>query len=207
MGNSSKNNSSKKKILYAVIAVVAVIAIYFIATKFSGGQLWPFDFGSSVTQSTDEIPIVIDGTPDNTPGGSGSTAGNDQKTAAPQETSSNKLDENGAYYSKEDVALYINTYGKLPSNFITKDQAKSLGWSGNGNDPVDKYAPGKAIGGDYFGNYEGLLPKKKGRSYTECDIDTKGTVRGVKRIIFSNDGLIYYTEDHYEHFKLLYGTP
>ena len=60
--------------------------------------------------------------------------------------------------------------------------------------------------GDYFGNYEGLLPEKKGRKYTECDIDTLGAKsRGAKRIIFSNDGLIYYTDDHYESFELLYG--
>ena len=117
------------------------------------------------------------------------------------------LDENGSYYSKEDVALYIHLYGKLPSNFITKDDAKALGWSGSGSDKLEKYAPGKSIGGDYFGNYEKLLPVKNGRKYYECDIDTKGKVRGTKRIVFSNDGLIYYTEDHYETFTLLYGKP
>ena len=71
---------------------------------------------------------------------------------------------------------------------------------------LEKYAPGKAIGGDRFGNYEGLLPDAPGRTFTECDIDTKGAKkRGAKRIIFSNDGLIYYTDDHYESFELLYG--
>lgn len=113
-----------------------------------------------------------------------------------------RLDENGSYYSKDDVAEYIKTYGRLPQNFITKSEANSLGWSGG---PLESYAPGKAIGGDRFGNYEGLLPKKKGRTYTECDIDTKGKARGAKRIVFSNDGLIYYTDDHYESFTLLYG--
>ena len=53
---------------------------------------------------------------------------------------------------------------------------------------------------------EGLLPEKEGRVYTECDIDTLGAEkRGARRIVFSNDGLIYYTEDHYESFELLYG--
>ena len=113
------------------------------------------------------------------------------------------IDENGTYTSKDDVALYIHIYGKLPNNFITKDEARELGWDGK---DLDKYAPGKCIGGDYFGNYEGLLPEKKGRKYTECDIDTLGqSSRGVKRIVFSNDGLIYYTDDHYESFTLLYG--
>ena len=112
-------------------------------------------------------------------------------------------DENGSYTSRDDVALYIHTYGHLPQNFITKKEARELGWSGGS---VEDYAPGKCIGGDHFGNYEGLLPDKPGRSYTECDIDTLGkSGRGARRIIFSNDGLIYYTEDHYESFTLLYG--
>ena len=113
------------------------------------------------------------------------------------------LDEDGSYTTKEEVALYIHQYGHLPSNFITKFYAESLGWKGGSLEP---YAPGKCIGGTYFGNYEGRLPEKPGRTYTECDIGTLGKKsRGAKRIIFSNDGLIYYTDDHYETFELLYG--
>ena len=113
------------------------------------------------------------------------------------------LDPYGSYTTKEDVALYIHLYGELPMNFMTKKQAKALGWEGGSLEPV---APGMCIGGDYFGNYEGLLPED--REYTECDIDTRGaSKRGAKRIVFSEDGLIYYTEDHYETFELLYGEP
>lgn len=113
------------------------------------------------------------------------------------------IDEDGYYTTKEDVALYIHTYGRLPDNFITKKEAESLGWSGGG---LDDYAYGCCIGGNKFGNYEGLLPEKDGRKYTECDIDTMhASKRGAKRIVFSNDGLIYYTDDHYESFTLLYG--
>ena len=113
------------------------------------------------------------------------------------------IDKDGHYFDKENVALYIYTYGELPSNFITKDEARKLSWEG-GN--VEQYAPGCAIGGDKFGNYEELLPKAKGRVYYECDIDTDGYhSRGSRRIVFSNDGLIYYTHDHYESFELLYG--
>lgn len=109
----------------------------------------------------------------------------------------------GIYTTKEDVALYIHTYGCLPQNFMTKDEARDLGWNGGG---LEEYAPGMCIGGDYFGNYEGLLPED--REYTECDIDTLfADDRGAKRIVFSDDGLIYYTEDHYESFELLYGEP
>lgn len=113
------------------------------------------------------------------------------------------LDEDGYYYSKDEVALYIYQYGKLPANFISKKEAEKQGWKSG---PLDKILPGMAIGGSRFGNNEGLLPEKKGRTYTECDIDTLGAKkRGSKRIVFSNDGLIYYTEDHYETFELLYG--
>lgn len=116
---------------------------------------------------------------------------------------SDEISEDGTYSSKDDVALYIFTFGHLPANFITKKDAKSLGWEGGSLEP---YAPGKCIGGDHFGNYEGILPEADGRSYTECDIDTLGAnSRGAKRIVFSNDGLIYYTDDHYESFTLLYG--
>lgn len=109
----------------------------------------------------------------------------------------------GTYTSAADVAAYLNEFGRLPGNFITKKQAEKLGWEGGSLEP---YAPGKCIGGDYFGNYEGLLPEKEGREYRECDIDTLGKrKRGAKRIIYSNDGLIYYTSDHYATFTLLYG--
>ena len=120
-------------------------------------------------------------------------------TSPPQDT----LDRDGTYTSKEDVALYLHLYGRLPQNFITKKRAQALGWTGGSLEAV---APGKCIGGSNFGNYEGLLPNAPGRYYTECDIDTLGkSKRGAKRIVFSNDGLIYYTDDHYKSFTLLYG--
>ena len=115
------------------------------------------------------------------------------------------LAPDGSFSTKDDVALYIHTYGCLPPNFITKEEARDLGWEGGG---LDDYAYGMCIGGDRFGNYEGLLPDASGRKWTECDIDTlHKNSRGAKRIVFSNDGLIYYTDDHYESFELLYGEP
>jgi len=143
----------------------------------------------------------------------------DENTQAPEEASpaqekqenerglsqqgEDSLDEDGWYTTKEDVALYLHLYQHLPDNFITKKEAQALGWTGGSLEP---YAPGCSIGGSRFGNYEGLLPDKKGRTWTECDIDTMGAKsRGPKRIVFSNDGLIYYTGDHYESFELLYG--
>ncbi len=108
-------------------------------------------------------------------------------------------EEDGYYYDLESVVRYLDKYGHLPPNFITKDQAEALGWTGGS---VQKVQKGAAIGGDRFGNREGLLPKAKGRTWTECDIDTDGAKsRGAKRLVFSSDGLYYYTDDHYESFR------
>ena len=106
----------------------------------------------------------------------------------------------GSYTSKEEVAAYLHEYEKLPSNYITKKEAESLGWD-NKEGNLWEVAPGKSIGGDRFGNREGLLPEEEDRKYFECDIDYEGGFRNGKRIVYSNDGLIYYTEDHYESFE------
>lgn len=111
-----------------------------------------------------------------------------------------EIDKDGWYSSKEEVSLYIHTYGELPENYITKQEAMDLGWKSNeGN--LWEVAEGMSIGGDKFGNREGLLPKEEGRIYYECDIDYEGGFRNSKRIIYSNDGLIYYTENHYKSFE------
>ena len=102
------------------------------------------------------------------------------------------------------VAAYLHAYGELPPNFIRKEDARALGWdSADGNlwDVTD----GMSIGGDRFGNREGLLPEADGRVWYECDVNYAGGFRGAERIVYSNDGLIYYTDDHYESFTLLYG--
>ena len=114
-------------------------------------------------------------------------------------------DEDGEYDSKEELALYIHTYGHLPKNFVTKTEAEAAGWTGGS---LDRVLPGMAIGGNRYHNREGLLPTAKGRTWTECDVNSVGrSSRGPERIVFSNDGLIYYTPDHYESFELLYGEP
>ena len=122
------------------------------------------------------------------------TQGNDKKIS---------ISESGTYTDKEHVAAYINEFAKLPSNYITKQEAKRLGWKSKGS--LDKVAPGKSIGGDRYGNYEGKLPKAKGRMWKECDIDYVSGNRNAKRIVYSNDGNIYYTDDHYKTFEHLYG--
>lgn len=109
--------------------------------------------------------------------------------------------EDGTYTSKDEVALYLYTYHHLPPNYITKKEARKLGWEGG---PLQDFAPGKSIGGDHFGNYEGVLPEDA--EYHECDIDTNGGSRGAKRLVWSDDWNIYYTDDHYGHFTQLYNA-
>lgn len=113
--------------------------------------------------------------------------------------SEHPVEEGGYYSSMEEVAVYLTLYSRLPDNYITKNEADALGWKTKGD--LDEVAPGCSIGGDYFGNYEGQLPTAKGLKYTECDIDYTSGSRNAKRVIFSNDGHIYYTDDHYSTFS------
>ena len=106
-----------------------------------------------------------------------------------------KVTVEGEYTDKEGIASYIVLFGKLPRNFITKSEARKLGWQGG---PLEPYAPGKSIGGDRFGNYERVLPQG---SYRECDVDTRGRPRGAKRIVYTTDRHVYYSDDHYRTFK------
>ena len=181
---------------YALIAVLLVGALLYFG---NGGELsqQEMELGGQI------VDMLLDS------GSDASAALAEQVSTVTDETepedAEDYLDEHGSYDQPEDVALYIHTYGRLPDNYITKSQAEKLGWEGGS---VERYAPGKCIGGSRFGNREGILPSAKGRTWTECDINTLGkSSRGAERIVFSNDGLIYYTDDHYESFTLLYGEP
>ena len=111
--------------------------------------------------------------------------------------------EDGEYTSRDEVAAYLHAFGHLPSNYITKREAEAAGWDPKAGN-LGEVAPGKSIGGSRFGNYEGSLPEADGRKYFECDIDYDGGSRNAKRIVYSSDGLIFYTDDHYRTFERLY---
>ena len=106
----------------------------------------------------------------------------------------------GAYDTLEEVAIYLSLYGALPGNYLTKQKAYDAGWdSRSGN--LWEVAPGKSIGGDRFGNYEGSLPEARGRTWRECDIGFTGRYRNGQRLLYSSDGLLFYTDDHYNTFR------
>lgn len=117
-------------------------------------------------------------------------------------TATVSVEEAGTYTDKDHVAAYIHQFKKLPANYITKKEAQALGWKESGT--LDRIAPGKSIGGDHYGNFEKQLPDKKGRQWTECDIDYVKGNRGAKRIVYSNDGLVFYSASHYKDFVQLY---
>lgn len=179
-----------KKLLALLLALTLLLSMTACADLFVDCD---FPDYTNATRDTADLPLIPQAT---------GTGPRETKPAATRPVQSGMLDIDGSYTTKEDVALYLCIYKKLPSNFITKKEARQLGWDGGGLEP---FAPGKCIGGDRFGNYEDLLPYKEGRVYYECDIDTLGAkFRGEKRIVYSSDGLIYYTADHYESFTLLY---
>ena len=111
--------------------------------------------------------------------------------------------ENGIYDQLDKVVSYLQSFGHLPNNYISKEEARKQGWSSGS---IEKILSGKTLGGDVFQNREGLLPAKQGRVYYECDIDTLGKdSRGSKRLVYSNDGQYYYTEDSFKSFTLYAG--
>lgn len=114
----------------------------------------------------------------------------EKPTAAPKQT---------AITAPQDIADYIFAHGTLPDNFLTKNEARQLGWDSSKN-YVSNVAPGYSIGGDKFGNYEGLLPDASGRKWYEADANYTAGPRGAERILYSSDGLVYYTNDHYQTF-------
>ena len=112
-------------------------------------------------------------------------------------------EEAGPVTEPQAIADYLFKHGELPENFITKEEAQDLGWDSSRN-YVSDVAPGKSIGGDRFGNYEGQLPKAKGRKFFECDANYTGGKRGAERIVYSSDGRVWYTKDHYGTFEELF---
>lgn len=176
-----------KKILLSVLAVAVILVGYLV---------FP-DMGSG-----DDVGTDTDGA--NAAGSVENTGAEGENSPSDPQTDEWSVVEDGEYLDRDSVAEYIHRFGKLPKNFLTKDEAADLGWdSKKGN--LWTVAPGCAIGGDIFRNYEGQLPKKSGRVYYECDVNYDGGYRDAERIVFSNDGLIFYTSDHYETFTQLYG--
>ncbi len=198
-----------KMTAYALLLIVALLLFFILRTEGADGGSGETEDLQEITYSSEEaenIPEAVSASEEAfaEPETAVETEGSGETVVAAETESTgddNKdLAKDGIYTSKEEVALYIHVYGELPDNYISKKEAKALGWEGGS---LEAYAPGKMIGGDRFGNYEGILPEEG--NYTECDIDTMGKKsRGAKRLVYDDAGNIYYTEDHYESFTQLY---
>ena len=191
-----------KKLRRFLPGILFLLVVLVLFSRFSGRT--DLNVSPGQTQETSAVSEVLQEITGNAGSEDGQDDGDTAETAAePGGETQETLPEDGSYTTKEDVSLYLVTYGHLPGNFVTKKEAEKAGWNGGSLEDV---LPGKCIGGDRFGNREGLLPKAEGRTWTECDINTLGKKsRGPERLVFSNDGLIYYTADHYESFTKLYG--
>ncbi|MDW7658293.1 MAG: ribonuclease domain-containing protein [Bacillota bacterium] len=176
----AKTNRRYRRKTHALLALVLVLAAMLAGC-----------FAQSVPATTMSIPNTT------------TTAENVPTPAVTLEETVEIPDINGYYTSPEDVAAYLNAYQQLPLNYISKSEAAKLGWDasrGNLWDVTDRMS----IGGDRFGNREGLLPDVDGRIWYECDVNYDGGYRGAERLVYSSDGLIYYTDDHYQSFQRLY---
>lgn len=196
---------------------VLIFAFLMLLSLFTGCTAEEVDFAldladsvleASLAEEEPSAPSTTAPTEENSQAPPDEAPSSDTTETAPEETPSsdekeNIPDEDGRYTSPEDVAWYLHCYGKLPCNFISKKDAKALGWdSSKGNlwDVTEEMS----IGGDRFGNYEGALPEAEGRTWKECDVNYFGGYRGSERLLYSNDGLIFYTDDHYKSFTQLY---
>ena len=124
-------------------------------------------------------------------------------TKTPKPTATPKAEAEGPIIEPQAIADYLFEHGELPDNFITKKEAMALGWDSSRN-YVSDVAPGKSIGGDWFGNYQGKLPRAKGRTFRECDCNYVKGRRKDDRIVWSSDGRVWFTDDHYETFTELF---
>lgn len=184
-----KNLKSGLKGLFALLAIILAVAVNGVDSLFE--------------EQTPDSSISISASSQQTAehDASETETGMQESTETP---TSNGVTQGQSYSTKDEVAAYIHQFNELPPNYLTKDEAEALGWD-NSEGNLWEVTDGMSIGGDVFGNREGLLPKQAGRTYYEADIDYAGGYRGAERIVYSDDGLIFYTDDHYESFEQLYG--
>ena len=201
-----KKLSKKNKRRLLLLALIVIIVLFSALMRQQGGGL--LDAGSEgtlVTLPPQQDHAQNDADPDQNsslqPEGLTEIGYSEDYPESITYDNGGTVDEYGTYSSTEDVAYYLHVYGHLPDNYITKAEAEKEGWDSQRGNLWD-VAYGASIGGDYFGNYEGRLPQ--GERYYECDVNYEGGYRGAERLIFTEDGDVYYTADHYETFVKLY---
>lgn len=127
-----------------------------------------------------------------------SKAASGESASPAEDTDAQTIQEGSPYTTAEDVIVYLALYGALPPNYLTTAEAQALGWDGKGD--LWAVKEGACIGGDDFGNLAGLLPSAEGRSWKQCDVNYAGGARGNERLVYSSDGLFYYSADRFSSF-------
>lgn len=161
------------------------------------------NFSSKIDKLLNDMPETNSALKDTVSSITSSIANDVSSSSQPAEDSdtptSEAAAEDGSYTSKDEVAAYLHSYGKLPSNYLTTEAAKALGWDGESD--LWAVQSGASIGGDEYGNHAGLLPSADGRTWKQCDVGYNGGTRGPERLVYSSDGLIYYSPDRFTTFE------
>lgn len=189
-----------KKIASLISALALAILLAFSLSACIGNTEAPSSSGASASSSASASASSVYSAP--TAIGDDSYAEN-HLVSEPYTPPDISVTKDGEYTDKDSVALYIHTFGTVPSNYVSKTKARNAGWVNTKGNLWD-VLPGKSIGGGGFYNDDGMMPDAPGREWFECDIDYEGGFRNAKRIVYSTDGLIYYTDDHYNTFQRLY---
>lgn len=184
-------NQPKTRWGLALLALLLGLCLLFCACSAEEGDL-ALDVAEALLQQEESLPPE-----------SPAPAPIEEQTEAQPNAPPVSVEEGQPYSSPEEVAAYLHLYGQLPPNYLSKKAAKDLGWDSQAGN-LWEVTEGMSIGGDRFGNYEGSLPEAPGRSWKECDVNYQGGFRGPERLLYSSDGLIYYTADHYQTFTQLY---
>ncbi len=200
MSEKKNNKQSKPRTLPGLLAVLVALVLVVL------GQNGTLPFGEILSDLTGQPTATesITNTAENQAKPASENQGNtvSPNQAKPAEGVEDAA-EAGAITAPQAVADYIFEHGTLPDHYLTKSEARALGWDSSKN-YVSDVAPGYAIGGDRFGNYEGLLPDADGRTWYEADVNYTSGSRGAERILYSSDGLVYYTNDHYQTFTQMF---
>lgn len=200
----AQNANSRNPFVVLAAALVTFVAGFALAWILRGQTIVVAPADTPTTNHlTQDVSTPAATTPEQLPESPSAESPATPSPTTSESSGTSTLDEQGSYSSPEDVALYIHSYGHLPHNYISKTKARKAGWVANEGNLWD-VLPGMSIGGSEFYNDEGLLPDAPGRSWTECDVNYQGGYRGAERLVFSSDGLIFYTDDHYKTFTQLY---
>jgi len=176
--------------------IIKYLLLLVVAFVLSCGEVDPFEGSeSSISSSSQNVNV------------SSSSSQNANISSSSLQDILDAILETGIYTTKDSVAAYIYLFHKLPSNYVNKATGQTLYEDVTGNAFSRwNFNPwtllGVMIGGDVYRNDNGSLPSEN--SYRECDVDYHDSSRGTKRLVYTLNGIVYYTANHYDNFAKIY---